>query len=69
MRTQTPRRRRTRRDPDAPLRVVGYTRVSTDEQAAFGISLDAQASRIRQYCQAKADINAAWWMTPTKRPS
>ena len=31
------------------MRFVGYTRVSTDEQAAKGVSLDAQAERIRDY--------------------
>ncbi len=33
--------------------VVGYVRVSTDEQAINGVSLDAQEARIRAYCQAK----------------
>jgi DNA invertase Pin-like site-specific DNA recombinase len=33
------------------LRVVGYTRVSTEEQATGGFSLDAQATKIRQYCE------------------
>ena len=31
-------------------RVVGYTRVSTAEQAAEGVSLDAQRVRIEAYC-------------------
>jgi DNA invertase Pin-like site-specific DNA recombinase len=31
-------------------RAIGYARVSTDEQARHGISLDAQAERIRAYC-------------------
>lgn len=30
--------------------VVGYVRVSTAEQAAEGVSLDAQAERIKAYC-------------------
>ena len=32
---------------------LGYARVSTDEQAREGVSLDAQRSRIRAYCEAK----------------
>ncbi len=32
---------------------LGYARVSTDEQAREGVSLDAQQSRIRAYCEAK----------------
>ena len=35
------------------LKAVGYIRVSTDEQAKEGFSLDAQESRIRSYCEAK----------------
>lgn len=34
------------------LRVIGYTRVSTVEQATEGMSLDAQASRIRAWAEA-----------------
>lgn len=37
--------------PDTPFLVLGYSRVSTAEQAAHGISLDAQADKIRLYCQ------------------
>jgi DNA invertase Pin-like site-specific DNA recombinase len=33
-----------------PLRVVGYTRVSTEEQAVGGFGLDAQEAKIRGYC-------------------
>lgn len=32
------------------LRVIGYTRVSTEEQASGGFSLDAQEAKIRAYC-------------------
>jgi site-specific DNA recombinase len=34
----------------ATMKVVGYARVSTDEQATEGVSLDAQAEKIRAYC-------------------
>jgi DNA invertase Pin-like site-specific DNA recombinase len=32
------------------MRVLGYARVSTDEQAADGVSLDAQVAKVRAYC-------------------
>lgn len=35
------------------MRVVGYCRVSTDEQASNGVSLNAQEEKIRAYCKAK----------------
>jgi len=35
------------------MRVAIYTRVSTDEQAEDGFSLDAQLSRLRSYCLAQ----------------
>lgn len=34
-------------------RAIGYVRVSTEEQAREGVSLDVQAARIRAYCEAK----------------
>jgi DNA invertase Pin-like site-specific DNA recombinase len=34
---------------DARPRVVGYVRVSTEEQASEGVSLDAQAAKLRAY--------------------
>ena len=36
--------------PDELMDVVGYIRVSTDEQASGGFSLDAQERKIRAYC-------------------
>jgi len=32
-------------------KTIGYARVSTEEQVAEGVSLEAQAERIRAYCQ------------------
>ena len=37
----------------AHLPALGYARVATDEQAREGVSLEAQQSRIRAYCEAK----------------
>jgi site-specific DNA recombinase len=34
-------------------RAVGYVRVSTEEQAKYGQSLDAQTAAIREYCNRK----------------
>jgi DNA invertase Pin-like site-specific DNA recombinase len=34
-------------------KAIGYARVSTDEQAREGVSLEVQRSRIRAYCEAK----------------
>ncbi len=36
-----------------PRPAIGYARVSTDEQAREGVSLEAQVARIRAYAQAK----------------
>jgi site-specific DNA recombinase len=36
---------------DEPLSVVGYVRVSTEEQARDGVSLEAQTLKVRQYCE------------------
>ena len=36
------------------MNAVGYIRVSTEDQARDGISLDAQDARIRAFCDAKA---------------
>lgn len=33
------------------MKVIGYSRVSTTEQVEKGLSLDAQAARIREWCQ------------------
>lgn len=33
------------------MRVIGYVRVSTEEQATNGVSLAAQEQKLRQYCE------------------
>lgn len=38
------------RGENSPLRLIGYARVSTARQAQEGVSLDAQESRLRDYC-------------------
>ena len=35
------------------MRAIGYARVSTDDQAQAGVSLDFQEEKIRAYCVAK----------------
>jgi DNA invertase Pin-like site-specific DNA recombinase len=40
------------RKPAADLRAIAYVRVSTEDQATTGVSLDAQESRVRAYCTA-----------------
>jgi site-specific DNA recombinase len=39
---------------DTPRRVVAYVRVSTEDQATKGVSIDAQEARIRAYATAMA---------------
>lgn len=41
------------RNLEPKLKAFGYCRVSTEEQAREGLSLDAQASKIRAYAQIK----------------
>src|SRR5512143_899149 len=48
-------------DPDGgPTRAIGYVRVSTEEQAREGVSVDMQQTKIRAWCElndcALADI-------------
>lgn len=35
------------------MRVIGYARVSTDDQARDGVSIDSQIEKITAYCVAK----------------
>ncbi len=39
-------------DAGSKNRVIGYIRVSTDQQASEGVSLEAQREKIRAYCTA-----------------
>lgn len=39
-----------RSEPVLRMRVVGYVRVSTDQQAQEGVSLEAQRTRLKAYC-------------------
>lgn len=54
--------------------VIGYVRVSSEEQAASGLSLESQRERIRAYCVARgwelADIvtDAGWSASTLERP-
>lgn len=41
-----------------PLRIVAYTRVSTQDQAEEGVSLGAQKARLEAYCIAQG------WLAP-----
>lgn len=43
------------------LRCVGYVRVSTEEQAESGNSIDAQKRQIRRFCEMKAEVNGEDW--------
>lgn len=45
--------RRRMQQPATPAAALGYVRVSTDEQAREGVSLDVQCERIRAYAVAK----------------
>jgi DNA invertase Pin-like site-specific DNA recombinase len=42
-----------RSDGGRPLRAALYTRVSTEDQAKEGFSLEAQIGRLRDYCRAR----------------
>lgn len=47
-----PERGRTSTGGEVARRAVGYIRVSTDRQAADGLSLDAQQAAIERFCAA-----------------
>jgi site-specific DNA recombinase len=60
---------------DEGSRLIGYVRVSTEEQAREGISLDAQRARLEAYCLAhgaqlvaiEKDNGASGKISPAKR--
>jgi len=59
-----------------PVRVAIYTRVSTEDQAKEGFSLDAQLDKLRSYCKAARDwaiggeyIDDGYSGRNTKRPA
>jgi DNA invertase Pin-like site-specific DNA recombinase len=66
-------RRRTRKQV---LRLVGYVRVSSDEQAERGVSLDAQRERLEWFCKAhdaqlvavESDNGMSGKVAPSRRP-
>jgi len=70
------RRSRRKRTESTVASLVGYTRVSTEEQAREGVSLDAQAERIRAYCVAhgftlaglESDAGISGKVAPDGRP-
>jgi site-specific DNA recombinase len=63
--------------PETTLRMIGYTRVSTEEQSSNGVSLDAQAERIAAYCKAQGfellrvevDAGLSGSIRPDRRPA
>ena len=53
-----------------PIRAAIYTRVSTEDQAKEGFSLDAQLDKLRSYCKARDwGIGGEYpgWITPERR--
>ena len=46
-------RRKARTAPNEPLRLVGYSRVSTLAQATDGVSLDMQRERLEAYARSQ----------------
>lgn len=41
------------------MKVIGYARVSTEDQAREGVSLEAQQAHIEAYCFAKGGNHSA----------
>ena len=75
--TREPKAMRTGRNAtiDATPRLVGYVRVSTEDQAENGVSLDAQKNRLRAYAEAhgcdlvaiEEDAGVSGKVAPAKR--
>ena len=69
-------RRPARKPTSSTLRLIGYVRVSTEEQARDGVSLDAQRERLSAYAVAhgaelvgiEADEGVSGGVEPSKRP-
>ena len=61
---------------ESAMRLVGYVRVSTEEQATEGVSLDAQRERLAAYALAhsaellaiESDEGISGKVSPEKRP-
>ena len=61
---------------ESAMRLVGYVRVSTEEQATEGVSLDAQRERLKAYALAhgaellaiESDEGVSRKVSPEKRP-
>ncbi len=70
------RHKRTAAATNSPTRMIGYARVSTEEQAREGVSMDAQRERLTPYCTAQGyalvaletDNGTSGSITPGKRP-
>ncbi len=79
MTARTARRQRRKSAPQKGqrLRLIGYARVSSDEQARNGVSLRSQRERIRAYAQAngvelvriETDDGVSGFKAPDKRPA
>ncbi len=63
-------------DCNSPARLIGYVRVSTNEQEENGLSLDAQRERLAAYCtglgaelvRIEADNGVSGKIAPARRP-
>lgn len=70
------RRKRLKSAADATVRLVGYVRVSTEDQAREGVSLGAQRERLAGYCTAhdhelvaiEEDAGISGKVPPNQRP-
>jgi len=54
---------------DKMQKAVIYTRVSTDEQAKNGLSLEGQETAARQYCEREGIEVASYSVTLGSRPN
>ena len=70
------RRNRRTEAADEGLRLIGYCRVSTEEQSREGVSLDAQEARLQAYAVGQGhelvgveiDAGVSGKVAPSKRP-